>query len=62
MCSWSTVVKALGVAQLKSHAASIAIWEKRKDLPAQWGGDGNMFYHLTYKNVQAKMTPKHDEL
>lgn len=48
--------------QLKSQTPSTAIWEKRTDLPAQWGGDGNMFYPFDVQDVQAKMIPKHDEL
>lgn len=46
-------------AQLNSQPVSAAIWEKRTDLPAQWGGDSNMFYPT---EVQAKMIPQHDEL
>lgn len=49
-------------AQLKSQTPSSAIWEKRKDLPAQWGGDANMFYPTEVQEVQAKMIPQHDEL
>lgn len=49
-------------AQLKNSAPSEAIWEKRKDLPAQWGGDANMFYPTEVQEVQAKMIPQHDEL
>lgn len=46
---------------LKSETASTAIWEKRSDLPAQWGGDGNMFYPYEVQDIQAKI-PQHDEL
>ncbi|KAG8162348.1 hypothetical protein KVR01_008113 [Diaporthe batatas] len=47
--------------RLKSEKASQAIWEKRTDLPAQWGGDGNMFYPYEIQDIQSKI-PQHDEL
>ncbi|KKY32750.1 putative membrane dipeptidase [Diaporthe ampelina] len=46
---------------LKHEKASTAIWEKRTDLPAQWGGDNNMFYPYEVQDIQAKI-PQHDEL
>lgn len=46
---------------LRSQTASTAIWEKRTDLPARWGGDGNMFYPYEVQDIQAKI-PTHDEL
>ncbi|KAF3763072.1 hypothetical protein M406DRAFT_262015 [Cryphonectria parasitica EP155] len=48
--------------ELKDQLPSPAIWEKRKDLPAQWGGEGNAFYPYDVQDIQAKMIPKHDEL
>lgn len=49
-------------ARLKDQPVSAAIWEKRKDLPAQWGGDGNIFYPTEVQEVQARIIPQHDEL
>lgn len=49
-------------AELRDEKASAAIWEKRKDLPAQWGGENDWFYPLDVQEVKAKMTPVHDEL
>lgn len=48
--------------ELKTQPASPAIWEKRKDLPAQWGGDANVFYPTEVQEIQARIIPKHDEL
>lgn len=49
-------------AELKNETPSAAIWEKRKDLPAQWGGENNWFYPLDVQEIKAKMIPEHDEL
>lgn len=49
-------------AGLKDELPSAAIWEKRKDLPAQWGGEGNAFYPYDVQKIHAKLIPEHDEL
>lgn len=48
--------------QAESAGPSAAIWESRTDLPARWGGDGNMFYPYDVQAIQAEMAPVHDEL
>lgn len=49
-------------AELQGETPSAAIWEKRTDLPAQWGGDQNTFYPYEVQDIKDKMIPKHDEL
>lgn len=53
---------AVAAALQKKETPSAAIWEKRQDLPAQWGGEKNWFYPLDVQEIKAKMVPKHDEL
>jgi len=48
--------------RLKGQPVSAAIWEKRTDLPAEWGGDANIFYPTEVQEVRARMIPQHDEL
>lgn len=48
--------------QKSGEKPSAAIWEKRKDLPAQWGGENNWFYPTDVQEIKAKMIPEHDEL
>lgn len=49
-------------AALRDEAPSTAIWEKRTDLPAEWGGENNFFYPQEVRDAKAKMIPEHDEL
>ncbi|KAJ4342203.1 hypothetical protein N0V87_001187 [Didymella glomerata] len=47
---------------LKGQLSSAAIWEKRKDLPAKWGGEGDAYYPYAVREAQKTLFPVHDEL
>jgi membrane dipeptidase len=47
---------------LKGQLPSAAIWEKRKDLPAKWGGEGDAYYPYAVREAQKTLFPVHDEL
>jgi membrane dipeptidase len=47
---------------LRNELPSVAIWEKRTDLPAKWGGEGDAYYPHAVKAAQAKLFAVHDEL
>lgn len=47
--------------QMKNELPSTAIWEKRKDLPANWGGPGQAYLPYEVREV-VNNRPKHDEL
>lgn len=47
---------------LKRQLPSTAIWEKRKDLPAKWGGEGDAYYPNAVREAQKRLFPLHDEL
>ena len=47
---------------LKNELPSSAIWEKRQDLPAKWGGEGNVYYPYAVQEAQKKLFSAHDEL
>jgi membrane dipeptidase len=49
-------------ASLNHTLPSTAIWEKRKDLPAKWGGPDNWYYPYEVREAHAKMAVMHDEL
>jgi membrane dipeptidase len=47
--------------QMKHKLPSSAIWEKRTDLPANWGGPGQAYLPLEVRDlVNSRL--KHDEL
>jgi membrane dipeptidase len=47
--------------QMKDKLPSSAIWEKRKDLPANWGGPGQAYLPIEVRDlVNSRL--KHDEL
>jgi len=48
--------------QLKDKLPSSAIYDKRTDLPAEWGGAGAMYWPYEVQETVARMFPKHDEL
>lgn len=54
-------VDAVGV-WLQPKLPSAAIWEKRKDLPAKWGGRDDAYYPFAVREAQKKLFPVHDEL
>lgn len=41
---------------------STAVWEKRTDLPASWGGRNNAYYPPDVVDGQWDSIPVHDEL
>lgn len=47
---------------LVERLPSTAIWEKRSDLPANWGGPSEAFFPYEVRETKAKMAPVHDEL
>lgn len=47
--------------QMKDELPSTAIWEKRKDLPANWGGPEQAYLPYEVREV-VNSRPKHDEL
>lgn len=47
---------------LRGEKPSTAIWEKRSDLPAKWGGDGDVFYPHAVQEAQKELFRGHDEL
>jgi len=47
--------------QMKDKLPSSAIWEKRTDLPANWGGPGQAYLPLEVRDV-VNSRLKHDEL
>lgn len=47
---------------LQSKLPSVAIWEKRQDLPAKWGGQDDAYYPYAVRDAQKKLFPIHDEL
>lgn len=47
---------------LKNELPSTAIWEKRRDLPAKWGGENDAFYPYAVQDAQKKLFVGHDEL
>lgn len=47
---------------LKHTLPSAAIWEKRVDLPARWGGQDDAYYPPEVRDAQRKLFPVHDEL
>jgi membrane dipeptidase len=47
--------------QMKDKLPSSAIWEKRKDLPANWGGPGQAYLPIEVRDL-VNSRPKHDEL
>lgn len=47
---------------MAAELPSTAIWEKRTDLPANWGGPGEAFFPYEVREEKAKMVPVHDEL
>ena len=47
---------------LRSQKPSGAIWEKRTDLPAKWGGEENAYYPHAVHDAQKKLFSEHDEL
>jgi membrane dipeptidase len=47
---------------LKDQIPSAAIWEKRQDLPAKWGGEGDAYYPYAVRAAQKKLFSAHDEL
>ncbi|KAH8901113.1 membrane dipeptidase [Thozetella sp. PMI_491] len=49
-------------ASLNDTLPSSAIWEKRKDLPAAWGGPNNWYYPYEVREARAEMGIVHDEL
>lgn len=49
-------------ASLKDEKPSTAVWEKRKDLPAKWGGEGDAFYPYAVQERQKEIFRGHDEL
>jgi membrane dipeptidase len=48
-------------AQIADLLPSTAIWALRKDLPAQWGGQNDIFYPLAVREAK-KVLDRHDEL
>jgi membrane dipeptidase len=46
---------------MKTRLPSNAIWEKRNDLPANWGGPDLVYLPYDVQEV-VKNRPKHDEL
>ena len=51
-------------ADLQSKLPSSEVWEKRKDLPAKWGGPNDWYYPLEARKAinEAHAQVKHDEL
>lgn len=47
--------------QLAGTLPSAEVWERRKDLPAQWGGREDMLYPADVKEIK-KTIHVHDEL
>ena len=47
---------------LQKEKVSSAIWEQRKDLPAQWGGPNEAYYPYAVRDAQEKLFVGHDEL
>jgi membrane dipeptidase len=47
--------------QMKDKLPSSAIWEKRKDLPANWGGPRQAYLPIEVRDL-VNSRPKHDEL
>jgi membrane dipeptidase len=47
--------------QLKDEVPSSAIWEKRTDLPADWGGPGQAYLPYEVRDI-VNGRVKHDEL
>lgn len=48
--------------ELKGELPSSAVYEKRTDLPAKWGGPGDAYLPLEVREVVKKLHMKHDEL
>lgn len=46
---------------LREKLPSVAVWDKRTDLPAAWGGDGNSYYPYGVQ-IEQKRIIQHDEL
>ena len=47
---------------LVNDVPSTAVWEKRTDLPAAWGGRDNAYYPRDVVDAAWKALPVHDEL
>jgi membrane dipeptidase len=47
--------------RMKDKLPSSAIWERRKDLPAVWGGPGQAYLPIEVRDL-VNSRPKHDEL